>query len=160
MILDVTLGIFLLLIGIVLFAVEIIHPGALLLIPATVVLAVGILILVGAQSLFYTPYGPAIIVSVALAAAVLTIPYYRYVAMPHKPMSTITSNLEGELGVVIAPVVPDTLKGKVRVNSEVWSARSSRPIPSGTRVRILRGEGVSVEVEPVASETPGSPQAS
>lgn len=149
MILDQSIGIALVAIGVILFAVELIHPGALLLIPSSIFLAVGVIILLGSESLLYSPYGPAIVLAAGAAAAIATVPYYRYVAPVGRPMATIPSSLEGELGVVTAPVVPDTLRGKVRVKSETWSARSDRPIPAGTRVRILGGEGVSLLVEPV-----------
>ena len=56
------------------------------------------------------------------------------------------------MGIVIAPVVPNTLKGKVRVKSEVWSARSDVAIPTGVRVRVVQGEGVSITVQPVEGQ--------
>lgn len=142
-------GITLVAIGVALFGVELVHPGAFLLIPASILLAAGVLYLFAAPILLATVYGPAIVVGVAVAAALATIPYYRWVAPTHQPMSTTTGSLTGEVGIVIAPIVPDTLKGKVRIRSEVWSARADRAIPEGTKVRVLRGEGVSVEVQPI-----------
>lgn len=143
------LGVILVIAGVFLFAIEIVHPGALLLIPASIVIAAGLLFLFLPDVLVGSVLGPVIVVVAALVAALATIPYYRWVAPVHRPMSTIPSSLEGEVGVVIAPVIPDTLKGKVRVNSEIWSARAEIPIPAGTRVRILGGEGVSIRVVPL-----------
>ncbi len=38
-------------------------------------------------------------------------------------------------------------EGSVQVNSELWSARSSTPIPAGSRVRIVGKEGLVLIVE-------------
>lgn len=44
-------------------------------------------------------------------------------------------------------------EGSVQIDSELWSARSSVPIPSGSRVRVVKREGFILEVEP---DTPKS----
>jgi membrane protein implicated in regulation of membrane protease activity len=146
---SIALGVFLVIVGLVLLAIEIIHPGVFLLIPASVVLGSGILYLVLPDFLLNTIYGPAVVIFLAVAAALLTIPYYRRIAPTHPPMSTTADGLTGEVGVLIAPVRPDSLQGKVRIRSEVWSARADHPIPAGTHVRIVSGEGVSVRVEAI-----------
>ena len=43
-------------------------------------------------------------------------------------------------------------EGTVYIGSEEWSARSDVKIPAGTRVRIIRREGLIVIVEPLESE--------
>jgi inner membrane protein len=149
MAIDQAIGIGLLAIGVILLITEIIHPGAVLLIPGTILLAVGILIVLGQEALLSTGYGAALVVAVGFMAGVLTIPYYRYIAPTHRPLTTIPTSLEGEEGIVLTAVVPDSMHGKVRVRSEVWSARAKQPIPAGTRVRVLGGEGVTVTVEPI-----------
>ncbi|MCI4326942.1 MAG: NfeD family protein [Thermoplasmata archaeon] len=151
----VVIGVPLLLIGAVLFIVEIIHPGVFLLIPGSIFLAAGVLYLLLPNPLTGSVFGPAVIVLVAFIATLATVPYYRRIAPVHRPMSSIPMSLEGLTGVVTRTVEPDNMKGKVRVNSEIWSARSDRRIPEGARVRILGGEGVSVTVTPV-DETPAS----
>ncbi|MCI4329251.1 MAG: NfeD family protein [Thermoplasmata archaeon] len=148
-------GVPLLLIGAALFIIEVIHPGAFLLIPGSVILAAGILYLVVPSLLTDTIFGPAIVVGVAFLATLATVPYYRHIAPVHRPLTTIPMSLEGETGVVTTAVEPDNMKGKVRVRSEIWSARSDRRIPEGTKVRILGGEGVSVRVAPL--ENHGTP---
>lgn len=150
------IGITIVLAGAVLFTVELFHPGALLIIPGTILLVGGILYLLIPDVLLNSIVGPVIVLAAALVATGGTILYYRWLAGTHKPLSTTSSGLIGEEGVVIADIVPDTLRGKVRVRSEIWSARGSSPIPVGTRVRIVHGEGVSVTVEPVD----GAPSAS
>jgi membrane protein implicated in regulation of membrane protease activity len=139
----------LIIVGSALFAFELVHPGAWLLIPASIMIVAGLLYLTLPSLLLDSVFGPAIVVVVALAAALATIPYYRWVAPIHEPMSTTVRSLTGETGIVVVPVVPDSLSGKVQIHSEVWSARGEQPIPTGTRVTVVSGEGVSVLVRPV-----------
>jgi membrane protein implicated in regulation of membrane protease activity len=150
-VIDPTIGISLVIVGVVLLAFELVHPGALLLIPGSILLAAGFLYLFLPNVLLDSPIGPVAIIVVAVVAALIEIPYYRWVAPTHSPLSTTSGGLVGAEGVVIVPVVPNTLKGKVRVRSEVWSARASVEIPEGTHVRVVHGEGVSVTVEPIES---------
>lgn len=141
-------GILILLIGGALFTIEIFHPGALLLIPATILIVGAVLYLLIPTVLLDSLWGPIAIVVAALVATAVTIFYYRWLAGTHQPLSTTTKGLVGEEAIVISDVVPDTLRGKVRVRSEIWSARSATPIAKGTRVKIVGGEGVSVAVVP------------
>jgi inner membrane protein len=150
----VAIGVPLLLIGAVLFIVEIIHPGAFLLIPGSIFLAAGILYLILPDPLTGSIFGPAVIVIAAFLATVATIPYYRKIAPVHRPMSSIPMSLEGLTGVVVQTVEPNNMKGKVRVKSEVWSARSDRTIPIGAIVKVLGGEGVAIQVTPVDETVP------
>ncbi len=73
-------------------------------------------------------------------------------------MTSMPTTLIGREGIVLTDVLPNSLKGKVRIGSEVWSARSPVFIPAGTRVRVISGEGVSILVEPstpAANDPPG-----
>lgn len=143
--------------GAIFFAVELLHPGALLIIPATFFLVAGILYLLFPDVLLNSLVGPFIVMAAVLISLVGTIQYYRWLAGTHKPMSTTSAGLVGEEGVLVADVVPNTMRGKVRVRSEIWSVRGTVPIPAGTRVRIVSGEGVSVQVVPVESAPPAAP---
>ena len=143
------LGIGMIVVGIVLFAIELIHPGALLLIPGSILLVAGLLYVFFPQVLLGGPIGPILIILAAVGTAIAEIPLYRYFAPVHRPMTTTSSGLTGEVGVVIVPTIPDTLKGKVRVKSEIWSAQSDQPIPAGTHVRVVSGEGVAIRVVPI-----------
>jgi inner membrane protein len=144
------LGPILIVAGIILLVVEIAHPGVFLLIPSCVLIAAGILA-VFFPSILESWYGAAVILLVALGAGLLTIPYYKRIAPVGPPETTIPTSITGETGLVISPVIPDSLKGKVRVRSEIWSARSKVPIPAGTHVKVVGGEGVTVWVEPIDS---------
>jgi inner membrane protein len=147
MAIDVSIGIVLCAGGIILLAFELVHPGALLFIPGSIILVAGFLYLFFPTYLLDSAVGPVAILAAAVFATVVEIVYYRWVAPTHRPMSTTSGGLVGEEAIVVVPIVPDTLKGKVRVRSEIWSARASVPIPAGARVRVVQGEGVSVAVE-------------
>ena len=146
---DPAIGITLVAAGVILLASELIHTGALLLIPGSILLVAGFLYLFLPDYLLDSYIGPVAIVVTAILAALVEIPYYRWVAPTHRPLSTTSGGLVGDEAIVIAPIIPNTLKGKVRVRSEVWSARSNVEIPVGARVRVVHGEGVSVSVEPI-----------
>jgi inner membrane protein len=134
--------------GLIIIAFEVVHPGAFLLIPGTIILVAGVLYTFVPDFLTGTIFGPLIVAAAAIIAGLVTIPYYMRLGRVHRPMTTTPESLEGELGVVISPVIPDSMRGKVRVRSEVWSARSEHPISVGTRVKVRGGQGVSVWVEP------------
>jgi membrane-bound serine protease (ClpP class) len=44
-------------------------------------------------------------------------------------------------------------EGSVQIDSELWSAHSSIPIPSGSKVRVVKREGFILEVEPVSPKS-------
>lgn len=146
-----SIGIALVVMGVALFVIEIAHPGAFLLIPGTVLLVGGLLYILTPDFLLYSIIGPLIVVAAALIAAAVSVPIYRRLAPTHRPMVTTPTSLVGRTGIVTVSVVPDSMSGKVQIDSEVWSARSDLAIPSGTRVRVVAGEGVCVIVAPVES---------
>jgi len=151
------IGITMVVVGIALLAFELIHPGALLIIPGSILLVAGFLYLFLPDVLLDSYVGPVVVVVAAIVGALVEIPYYRWVAPVHRPMSTTSGGLVGEEAIVIAPVEPNTLRGKVKVRSEIWSAKADQPIPVGTRVRIVHGEGVSVTVQPIVAPPSGAP---
>jgi membrane-bound serine protease (ClpP class) len=59
------------------------------------------------------------------------------------------SVLIGEIGEAKTDILAE---GSVQVESELWSARSTVLIPSGSNVRVVKRDGFILEVEPVPSE--------
>jgi membrane protein implicated in regulation of membrane protease activity len=47
---------------------------------------------------------------------------------------------------VTEPIQPNTLKGKVRIQNDTWSANSDHMIPKGVWVEVYESEGVHVKV--------------
>ncbi|MCI4323983.1 MAG: NfeD family protein [Thermoplasmata archaeon] len=142
--------------GGVIMAFEVVHPGAFLLIPGSILLAGGLLYIALPDFLTTTPYGPLVIALVAVIATAATIPLYKRWGKVHLPMTTMPQSLAGKQGLVIASVDATSLRGKVRVGSEIWSARSDAPIPAGATVKVLGGSGVSLRVALVAEENAAS----
>ena len=62
---------------------------------------------------------------------------------------TNADRLIGLEGVVIVPVNPVEGKGQVKVEGQVWSAKSEGVIKEGTTVKIRAIEGVKLIVDPV-----------
>lgn len=57
--------------------------------------------------------------------------------------------LIGEIGEAKTPIVNE---GSVQVEGELWSARSTKPIPIGTPVRVVGREGFVLIVEPTSEQ--------
>jgi membrane-bound serine protease (ClpP class) len=66
-----------------------------------------------------------------------------------------TETIVGRNGVTIAWVGPSRAgqTGQVRVDGEIWRARSDEPIDAGTSVTVLSVDGLTLDVAPRA-ETP------
>ena len=62
-----------------------------------------------------------------------------------KPKTGVNGLLE-EIGVVREPILQE---GKVFVHGELWKAISKDPIEKGVKVRVVRVEGLVLEVEPL-----------
>jgi len=57
---------------------------------------------------------------------------------------------------VVTSAIPEGAEGMIRVHGELWRAASSCSISVGTRVRVLRVEGLRMFVEPAAPSEPGN----
>ncbi len=55
-----------------------------------------------------------------------------------------SEGLVGETGIVKTDIIPE---GKVFVHGELWKAISKNPIRAGTKVKVVKVEGLVVEVE-------------
>jgi membrane protein implicated in regulation of membrane protease activity len=75
---------------------------------------------------------------------------YRIIAPNKPPTTTVADSLVGKEGIVTAPTNPNhRTKGKVRIESQIWSASADTIIPSGTRIKVISSEGVHVKVIPI-----------
>jgi membrane protein implicated in regulation of membrane protease activity len=142
------LSLALIVIGVLMLLVELSQPGSFLLVPATVLIALGGIGLVF-PDLLLTIWSPIIAVIILVPTTLLTIKLYQRLAPPAPPETTMGTSLIGKEGIVKTEVVPGSLKGKVRIANVIWSATSTNPIPAGKRVRVTRSEGVHVIVEEI-----------
>ena len=60
---------------------------------------------------------------------------------------TNADRIIGMEGVVIVPIDPIEGKGQVKVEGQVWSAKSDSKVEEGTKVKIKAIEGVKIIVE-------------
>ncbi len=134
--------------GIILLLAEAASPGAFMLVPATVLLILGAIGLI-APGILLSWWSPLITAVIVIPSTILTIKFYQRLAPPAPPETVVATSLVGQTGVVESEVEPNTLKGKVRIANDTWSATSEKPIKPGRRVRVVASEGVHVTVEEV-----------
>ncbi|NPA53108.1 MAG: nodulation protein NfeD [Aquificae bacterium] len=142
------LGVLLIILGIVFFALEVVTPtfGGLAL-GGIIALILGSIILISPDS----PYGD-ISLKVILPTAVfsgaffLTIAYLGIKAQMRKPL-TGKEGMIGEKGEAITKITPKG--GKVFIMGEIWEAYSDEEIPEGSQVEVVAVEGLKLKVKKV-----------
>ena len=84
-----------------------------------------------------------------LSAVLLVFVLGLAVRAQRRPVATGGEELMGALGTAVSGF-PGA--GSVHLRGEIWSARSSQPIPSGTPIRVRGREGLTLLVEPESVE--------
>jgi len=72
--------------------------------------------------------------------------------MSGKPSRLIVQDeMIGRIGVVTETITADGGKGFVRIDKEIWRARSrsEQEIPVGAKIKVIELKGVTVTVDPV-----------
>jgi membrane-bound serine protease (ClpP class) len=83
----------------------------------------------------------------AFPFAIITVVLVRLVYLSHRRKSIVGEEaMVGEVGIAKSDVYQE---GKVLVHGEYWNACSERPIPAGARVRVIKAQGLTIEVEQV-----------
>ncbi|MCK8519097.1 NfeD family protein [Methanoculleus sp. 7T] len=146
----IALGWVLIVLGAVLLLIEVYQPGFFIAVPATVLIILGVLLLLGVDILS-SPTGLIVGVLAAIGAALVTVWLYSRLTPGKKPPETLSrDSLVGLEGLVVKEVDPETLAGKVRIGGMEWSARSeSGSIPAGRKVIVIRSEGVHIVVKEI-----------
>jgi membrane protein implicated in regulation of membrane protease activity len=141
-------------IGVLMLLAELASPGAFIIVPASV------LIVLGGMGLIYPDWllswwSPLVAVAILVPMTLVTMKLYQNLAPPAPPQTVVATSLLGQKGVVLTDVYPGTLKGKVRIDHDTWSATSvSDVIPAGRKVVVKASEGVHVTVEEIPQTTP------
>lgn len=145
----IALGWLLIVVGAALLLVEMHSPGFFAAVPATVLIILGILLLLGVD-IFNSGWGVVIGVVAALCAAVLTVWIYSKITPNESPTTISRDTLIGMVGRVTKTVDATTISGKVVIGTTEWSAHSTGAIISaGRTVRVVNSEGVHIVVEEV-----------
>lgn len=92
----------------------------------------------------------ALFVGVSLILLIATFPLVRRFNKKNVTERTNADRYIGKSAIVIEDISNIDAMGQVRVDNQVWSARSSASnnIPKGTRVRVEKIEGVKLIVSP------------
>ncbi len=145
-------GVMLILLAVILFIVEIKVPshGALTM--------GGILsLLLGSLMLFRTRGGtmnvslgvivPALVITAGFFVLAVTLAIR---AQKRRP-TTGVEGMVGEIGTVFETIAPE---GRVLLRGEYWMATALKPLPKGTRIRVVSVTGLCLEVTPVEGGDP------
>ena len=141
-----TVAIILIIVGLILLIIEALTPGFFAVIPGAVMVVIGVLGYYVKDFFTNVPLlvGSAIVVTVVVT--VITIKGYQLLAKPEPPTTTVVDSLVGREGVVTSDIKPGSLKGKVKIGSDSWSATSDDLIKAGTDIIVYAAEGVHVKV--------------
>lgn len=139
------MAIILMIIGLILLIIEALTPGFFAVIPGAVLVIIGIMGYF-IEDFFTSWYLIVTAIVVALVVTVITIKGYQLLAKPEPPTTTVVESLVGREGLVTARVQPGNLKGKVKIDSDSWSATSESPIEAGAKVTVYAAEGVHIKV--------------
>lgn len=139
-------GVLLILLGVVLFILEV-------KVPSFGILSIGGVTSLILGSLFLFQRGSAyrlsltVILPAALAfAAVFVLIVFLAARAQLRPKLGGVDGMIGEIATAVTALEPE---GKVFVHGEYWNARSRTPVGPGSRVRVVRVQGLSIEVEPI-----------
>lgn len=146
-------GLVFIVVGVILFIVETASPGFFVAIPATVLMILGALGM-AVKGFFLSIWSPIVAVIVAVPAFIGTMLFYQKLAPPEPPTTTVGHSLVGRRGIVQAAIIPNTIKGKVRIENQTWSATSDHYIAQDTLIEVVQSRGVHVVVREVRQEGP------
>jgi len=138
-------------IGVLMLLAEAAAPGNFLLVPATVLLLLGGIGLVFPDFLL-SVWAPLAAVIILVPSTYITIKLYQKLAPPAPPETTVATSLVGTTGIVTKEVRPNSLKGKVLIDHDTWSATANCNIQEGKKIRVKSSEGVHVTVEEISED--------
>ncbi len=145
MVTEFTLGLVFLVIGVIMLIVEAASPGFFIAVPATVLIVLGLLGM-AIEGFLFSIWSPIIAIILGVPTTLFTMWFYSRFAPPSPPTTTVGESLVSRQGLVTAEVRPHSLRGKVRIGHDVWSATADEVIPVGERVLVIGSEGVHVIV--------------
>ena len=139
------IGLAFIIVGVLLFIVEVFQPGFLIAVPGTVFIVLGVLMSFNLDlGLWILPIG----LVVGLGSLFGTMRLYQSLAPPDTPSEMSIENVIGKSGVVSKDVEANTMMGKAKIGREEFRATSDTNIPKGTKVKVTNAEGITVTVIP------------
>lgn len=146
MVTEFTLGLAFVVIGVIMLIIEAATPGFFIAVPATVLIIIGLLGM-AVEGFLFTVWSPILAILVGVPTTLFTMWLYSRLSPPSPPTTTVGESLISRQGIVTAEVKPHSLKGKVRIGHETWSATADEVIREGERVLVIGSEGVHVIVK-------------
>jgi len=145
---EMTIGLILIIIGVVLLIAEVIIPGFFIGVVATAVLILGVVAVVVGDEIFETIWVAVILIGGMGVGMVVSILFYKKIGKITKPITTVGDALIGKTGILTVDTDPiHPTKGKVRLDSEIWSAEADSVIKAGTKVEVVESIGAHVKVK-------------
>jgi membrane-bound ClpP family serine protease len=139
------IGLAFIIVGVLLFIVEVFQPGFLIAVPGTVFIVLGVLMSFNLNlGLWILPIGLA----VGLGSLYGTMRLYQSLAPPDTPSEMSIESTIGKSGIVTRDVKANEMSGKARIGREEFRATSESNIPKGTKVKVTNAEGITVIVVP------------
>jgi membrane-bound serine protease (ClpP class) len=84
-------------------------------------------------------------IGITLPFAAITIFLLRLVILSHQRKSAV--GMEGMIGEIAVALEDFQSAGKVQVHGEIWQALSLQPVRAGDTLRVVRMDGLKVQVE-------------
>lgn len=140
------LGWILLLAGALFLLAEVAIPGFFAVVPGTILVIIGVLMLL-VPDLLPFPWNILAYGMITVVVSVLAIAFYKRLAPVQKPFTTSMDSLVGKSGEVVRQVAPNTLDGKVQIDSTIWSATSDECINECEKVTVVKVSGVHLFVK-------------
>lgn len=139
------IGLAFIIVGVLLFIVEVFQPGFLIAVPGTVFIVLGVLMSFNLNlGLWILPIG----LVVGLGSLYGTMRLYQSLAPPDTPSEMSIQSTIGKSGIVTRDVKANEMSGKARIGREEFRATSESNIPKGTKVKVTNAEGITVTVIP------------
>jgi len=145
---DSEIGLAFIIVGILLFVIEVFQPGFLIAVPGTVFIVLGLLMSFN-EALGLSTFSLVTIgLIVGLGSLYGTMRMYQSLAPPDTPSEMSIESMIGSSGVVTKDVVANEMFGKAKVGREEFRATAESDIAAGTKVKVTHAEGITLTVVP------------
>ncbi|MCK4615008.1 MAG: NfeD family protein [Thermoplasmata archaeon] len=149
------LGTTLIIIGLLLFVIELSSPGFFIGIPATVLIALGLMAIIFQERVNTWP-AFFLVVIISVITFYYTMRFYQRLAPPEERLTHVTAadSLVGRKGTVLKEVDHETIKGSVMIQGQIYAARAyeNEVISPKIKVRVVDSKGVHVVVKELENQ--------
>ena len=142
------IGLAFIIVGVLLFVIEVFQPGFLIAVPGTVFIVLGLLMSFN-EALNLSVFQLVTIgLVVGIGSLYGTMRMYQSLAPPDTPSEMSIESMVGKSGVVTKDIVANEMAGKVKVGRQEFRATADIAISSGTKVKVTHAEGITLTVVP------------